>query len=147
MASNYGAEEAHYLHLSGPHIWPNETSWQPVDRFICGARPEIRYRMALDRALEVKKPEPVPILRTRIYTIARRRRKNQRKTHLGAVDHGILEDPQEDVRSFLLELRYFLLRKMSPSPQFGTHILLEYVLPLDPRKPPRVLTMVSQEWR
>ena len=96
----------HYQ-FSGPHVWPKTSGYQAVDRYIF-RRPELAYLMARDTYLKEQYGA------RKIRAVIREKRKTKhgyRTKQIGAFHHVINKpDTEEDVRTFLVELRRTLYR-------------------------------------
>lgn len=115
--------------LSGPHVWPQMGADHAVDRYIF-RRPELAYLVARRRITEVRqkegREEPQQLMSVhfrRIYWDGGRQdsKGGQRFGHM--INH---EQPLDDVRRFLQNLRTNLKRYMPDTPLFNCSMQLRF---------------------
>lgn len=130
------------LRLSGPHVWPDLSAEQTVDRYI-QRRPELAYLRALRRVLAGEKGRTdlapaIQVVSARLRTLPGNR---QGQIHLGDFLHlTTLDDRQADVRGMLRSLRRLLLRQMPPEPLLGTRVSLLF------RYDDKIMARYQAEW-
>ena len=126
-------DEECYLDLSGPHVWPCLSADRVCDRFI-HQRPEVRYLSAkaklnhhvqklVDKGVAVTCSEDrlaVSIIRRDL--LGETGRTYRQRQTVGSFVHHFIDDPIEDVRTFLQNLRSMLARKMPDTSSFSISV-------------------------
>lgn len=117
---------------TGPTVWPSLHAQEPADRFIYG-RPELTYLAARHRQLRIRADRDLPGPRAITVKLSRsigshpKFTGHRKWTRLGSFEHTYLSDRTTDVRSFLIELRNFMRRKLPTEPCWGTKISVHFL--------------------
>lgn len=115
--------------MSGPSVWPRIYADHAADRFIF-RRPELPYIVAKKRMLEHREqqgveelPQLMGVRFQRVYSDGGRiaHRGMQRFGH--PINH---DDPEEDVKDFLKNLRRMLVRSVPDQPLLNCAIQLRF---------------------
>ena len=124
------------LQLSGPQVWPCVTAGDAVARYI-HQRPELAYLAARRQGLEDaeregQEPEAADRIRCTavlIETRATHRGPRKHQETLGSFTHTRhLDDDEDDVREFLVELDRFLRRHLTPGSDPTWSVQLQFAL-------------------
>jgi hypothetical protein len=124
------------LEHSGPHVWPCIAAGDAPARFI-HQRPELWYLSArrqalLDTERDGREPEAADRIRCTLVLIETRitsRRTIMRQETLGSFVHSRhLDDTEEDVQEFLIELDRFLRRCLTPEMDPTWSVQLQFSL-------------------